>query len=112
MRGHRALREVRRPDLADAGVTIPTSNITWHRRALHAHRWSPGDAVAAIVYVSDATTAADRVDTVAIPGHDVTADCPDPRRWSDLQPGAGPGVRAYVLSEQGTVGPGGRQFLA
>lgn len=89
--------------LADAGVTIPTSNITRGtdvRSTLTAV--TEGDAVAAIVYVSDATTAADRVDTVAIPeAHDVTADYPIATLGATSSPALARAFEAYVLSERG-----------
>ena len=89
--------------LADVGVTIPTSNITRGtdvRSTLTAV--TEGDAVAAIVYVSDATTAADRVDTVAIPeAHDVTADYPIAALGATSSPALARAFEAFVLSEQG-----------
>lgn len=89
--------------LADAGVTIPTSNITRGtdvRSTLTAV--TDGDAVAAIVYVTDAKAAGDRVDTVAIPeAHDVTADYPIAALGATSSPALARAFEAYVLSEQG-----------
>ena len=89
--------------LADAGVTIPTSNITRGtdvRSTLSAV--TEGDAVAAIVYVTDAKAAGDRIDTVAIPeAHDVTADYPIAALGATSSPALARAFEAFVLSEQG-----------
>ncbi len=89
--------------LADVGVTIPTSNITRGtdvRSTLSAV--TEGDAVAAIVYVTDAKAAGDRIDTVAIPeAHDVTADYPIAALGATSSPALARAFEAFVLSEQG-----------
>ncbi|HNJ70712.1 MAG TPA: substrate-binding domain-containing protein, partial [Microthrixaceae bacterium] len=89
--------------LADASVTIPTSNITRGtdvRSTLTAV--TDGDAVAGIVYVTDAKTAADRVDTVAIAeAHNVTADYPIATLGATTSPALARAFEAYVLSERG-----------
>ena len=89
--------------LADASVTIPTSNITRGtdvRSTLTAV--TDGDAVAGIVYVTDAKTAADRVDTVAIAEADnLTADYPIATLGATTSPALARAFEAYVLSERG-----------
>ena len=89
--------------LAEAGVTIPTSNITRGtgvRSTLTAV--TDGDAVAGIVYVTDAKAAADRVDTVAIAEADnLTADYPIATLGATTSPALARAFEAYVLSERG-----------
>lgn len=89
--------------LADAGVTIPATSVsrgTDARATLRAV--AEGDAVAAIVYATDALSAADRVDTLALPrGDHPIADCPIAVVAGASDVRLAEAFTAYVLSDAG-----------
>ncbi len=89
--------------LADAGVTIPDTSVsrgTDVRSTLTAV--SEGDAVAGIVYVTDAAAVADQVDTVDIPeAENVIASYPIAVVKATTSAGLAEAFQAYVLSDAG-----------
>jgi molybdate transport system substrate-binding protein len=89
--------------LADAGVSIPVGNVTRGtdvRSTLAAV--SKGDAVAAIVYVTDAAAAGDAVDTVEIPAEqNVVAEYPIAVVTGSEDTELARAFVAYVLSDRG-----------
>lgn len=89
--------------LAEAGVSVPVGNVTRGtdvRSTLAAV--SEGDAVAAIVYVTDATAAGDAVDTVAISsGQNLVAEYPIAVVAGSEDVELARTFMAYVLSDDG-----------
>jgi molybdate transport system substrate-binding protein len=89
--------------LAEAGVGIPVGNVTRGtdvRATLAAV--SEGDAVAAIVYVTDAAAAGDAVDTVEIPAEqNLVADYPIAVVAGTEDAELARAFMAYVLSDEG-----------
>jgi molybdate transport system substrate-binding protein len=89
--------------LAEAGVSIPAGNVTRGtdvRSTLAAV--SEGDAVAAIVYVTDAAAAGDAVETVEIPAEqNVVADYPIAVVAGSEDRELARAFMAYVLSDEG-----------
>jgi molybdate transport system substrate-binding protein len=100
--------------LADAGVTIPVTRINRGsdvKSTLTAV--TEGDAVAGIVYVTDATAAGDRVDTVEIPeARNVIADYPIAVVASSGSTALAEAFVAHVLSEEGRAVLADAGFLA
>lgn len=89
--------------LADAGVTIPVTSVsrgTDVKSTLTAV--SEGDAVAGLVYVTDAESVADQVDTVEIPrAENVIANYPIAVVRASASPELAEAFQAYVLSDAG-----------
>lgn len=100
--------------LADAGVTIPTSSITRGtdvRSTLTAV--TEGDAVAGIVYVTDAAGVAEQVDTVEIPEADnITASYPIAVVKASANSATATAFEEYVLSDKGQAVLRDAGFLA
>lgn len=100
--------------LDDAGVTIPGTSVsrgTDARATLTAV--SEGDAVAAIVYATDATAAGDRVEAVDLPAAgNVTASYPIAVLEDAANPDLAAAFRSYVLSEDGQTVLRDAGFLA
>lgn len=89
--------------LQKAGVTIPESSVT---RGQHVSATltavSEGDAVAGIVYVTDAKTAGDKVSTVSIPAeYNVIAVYPIGAIAASKNPEAAAAFETYVLGADG-----------
>lgn len=89
--------------LEDAGVTIPESSVTRGQNAAATlTAVTEGDAVAAVVYASDAVSAGDAVDAVPISaGADLTATYVIGQLDRTPNPGASAAFVELVLSEAG-----------
>lgn len=100
--------------LDDAGVTVPDTSITRGtdaRATLTAV--TEGDAVAGIVYVTDATSVADQVETVDLPeADDVVASYPIAVVRATGSADLATAFEAYVLSENGQAVLRNAGFLA
>lgn len=99
--------------LEKAGVVIPESSVT---RGQHVSATltavSEGDAVAGIVYVSDAKTAGDAVESVPIPAEaNVIAVYPIGAIAASANPDAAAAFEDYVLGEDGQAVLTGFGFL-
>lgn len=100
--------------LADAGVTIPATSITRGndvKSTLAAV--TEGDAVAGIVYVTDATAAGNRVDTVELPeADDVVAEYPIAVVAATDDAALARAFVEFVLSDEGQAALRDAGFLA
>lgn len=86
-----------------AGITIPEANVSRGQNVTATlTAVSQGDAVAGIVYVTDAESAGDAVDTVDIPTEDnVIATYPIGVLHASSNPEAATAFKGYVLSDDG-----------
>lgn len=86
-----------------AGVAIPEASVTRGQNVTATlTAVAAGDAVAAIVYASDAVRAGDAVDTVSIPGSEnITADYPIGVLAGADRPDIAAGFVAYVVNGHG-----------